>query len=83
VAKKRDVTGAGYALSEQPAASRPSNGAEGYGVALATRAPLGPLRGVRFEPYGATAMQRGVLLGRAACAGVGEVVLGSTHLEVS
>ena len=57
------------------------NGAEHYGVALATRPPLGPLRGGRYVPYASSQMGRGLLLGRAAWPGVGTVALGSTHLE--
>ena len=54
-----------------------------YGVALATRPPLGPLEGGRYEPFppAMTLMHRGVALGRAHWPGVGRIVLGSTHLE--
>ena len=68
-------------VEEQPMRARPSNGAEGYGVALATRAPLGPLRHAEYREYGDTHMGRGLLFGIAAWPGVGDVALGSTHLE--
>lgn len=52
-----------------------------YGVALATRPPLGPLRGARFEPYQRSRMGRGVVLGVTSWPGVGHLAVGSTHLE--
>ncbi|KAJ1449814.1 Endonuclease/exonuclease/phosphatase [Pelagophyceae sp. CCMP2097] len=52
-----------------------------YFCGLATRKPLGALCGIRTEPYAATLMGRGLLIGRAHWAGVGDVVFGSTHLE--
>ena len=65
----------------QPQHTRASNGAEAYGVALTTREPLGPLRHARYHPYARSMMGRGLVLGVATWASVGDLALGCTHLE--
>jgi len=77
----------------QPWDRCPSNGAEPYGIALATRPPLSPLRSHRFHPFKETVMGRGLLLGTADWIGDGaktaaaaspvptRLVFGTVHLE--
>ena len=57
------------------------NGQETYYVALAMRAPLGCPIGSRFVEFGSSRMGRGLLLARATWEGVGQIVVGTTHLE--
>ena len=52
-----------------------------YFVALATRPPLSALRDVTTLDYHRTMMGRALVFGRATWPGVGELVLGTTHLE--
>ena len=76
------LTAAGYRQPfRQPQHTRASNGAKAYGVALTTREPLGPLHHARYHPYERSMMGRGLVLGVATWAGVGDLALGCTHLE--
>ena len=43
--------------------------------------PLGPLRHARYHPYARSMMGRGLVLGVATWASVGDLALGCTHLE--